>query len=109
MSNLKIDAIHVIQKYTNFRKLSNITTEEILVGGVEEITVSYLPGSVPDISWPFIITGNKYIFNFKPFCLPINILLTAVIIWLLWSFFLNILDSIYLYIYIGVLNLAWDF
>ena len=67
MSNLKIDAIHVIQKYTNFRKLSNITTEEILVGGVEEITVSYLPGSMPDISWPFIITGIKYKSTSKPY------------------------------------------
>ncbi len=45
-----------------FRKLSNITTEEILIGGVEEISVSYLPGSMPDIAWPFIISGIKYNF-----------------------------------------------
>jgi hypothetical protein len=55
-----------LYKNINFRKLSNITTEEILVGGVEEIMVSYLAGPMPDISWPFIISGIKY--NFQPFC-----------------------------------------
>ena len=50
-----------------FRKLSNITTEEILVGGVEEITVSYLPGSMPDIAWPFIISGIEYNSTSNPY------------------------------------------
>ena len=54
--------------YTFCSKLANITIEEEVVI-IDEISTSLVPQTLPDIAWPFIITGTKHIYhNLFSFC-----------------------------------------
>ena len=49
-------------------KLANITIEEEVVI-IDEISTSLVPQTLPDIAWPFIITGTTHIYhNLFSFC-----------------------------------------